>query len=256
MKKTSIREAIPKSVREKVLRRLRVDSKTAKKARKEPHIVGRMTPKKSANNDPIARGFQKKNLKENEKQLIIKIVESIVSFGLGGWKQDGDNLINESGRSIDSKKWESKDGELQLNGEKINLDTDKLYRLKEIVEQDFEDEWGDDTSGLEAFDEEQVEATLKEIVKKVEDIQQLANSLTEMSPTLYELHSRWIYNLVSVMHLFVPNMDFLSLKTNYDLNEMLNDPDGREKLRKEIERLYEHNTKRAAQHIKRISKFI
>lgn len=143
MKKIPINESLPKSVRERLYDRLRNTCKgTGRKsleiARKERSMMGKMLPKKPADHTNVPKFRQKKRISkmaEEDKNLLSMIVGQLISVSMGGWHEENDRFVNESGRSASAEYWRLEDGQLILKeSEKIKLDTDRLHDFRQQIE--------------------------------------------------------------------------------------------------------------------------
>ena len=156
MSKTTkkIDESLPKSTRERILRKFRPKVKSPKKARKEPHMKGRIVPKKSGDNDPrrnnpwvgealdfflgnVGKKIEDLPLDDYDKEGLFESTNHLIAVSMGGWsKKDGEEehpvYINESGREAKSINWVlNEDGTLSpQNGATIDLDTEWLHALR------------------------------------------------------------------------------------------------------------------------------
>lgn len=154
---TKIDESLPKSARERVLRKIRPDVKSPKKARKEPHMKGRVIPKKGGDNDPRrnnpwvgeALDFFLNNMGEKiedlplddyDKEGLFEATNHLIAVNMGGWSeatiQDGEDehpiYINESGRQAKPSNWVlNENGTLSpKNGKMVDINTEWLHTLR------------------------------------------------------------------------------------------------------------------------------
>jgi hypothetical protein len=154
-KKIDISEALPKSTRERILRKLRPKIKSPKKARKEPQMSGRVVPKKQGDNDPrrnnprvgealefftnnMHTSVESLSLDEYDKEGLLEATNHLIGVTMGGWSEavieDTEEAIyvNESGRIAKPENWTlNEDGTLSSkDGEAIEIDTDWLHALR------------------------------------------------------------------------------------------------------------------------------
>jgi hypothetical protein len=64
-----------------------------------------------------------------------QLLGHMMSASLGGWKDNGLYLVNESGNCASKRHWDIKDGKLILkdNQTKPNFDIDKLWRIRSLI---------------------------------------------------------------------------------------------------------------------------
>jgi hypothetical protein len=147
--------AIPKSVRERLHRKIRLTNRgrtTARKAKGSVSFVGRVVPKKGADNDPIPK-FRQEEVREEILRLIkadsisqaisemderfvqpILIgIRKLIVIQLEGWQKDGDKFIHESGISVVAKGYELRDGKLVVEGKK-HFPFDRLIEIRKHLE--------------------------------------------------------------------------------------------------------------------------
>lgn len=153
-KKIDITEATPKSTRERILRKIRPKVKSPKKARKEPHMKGRVVPKKSGDNDPTRNNpwvgvleFFTNNMHarveslpidEYDKEELLEATNHLIGVSMGGWSEavieDTEEAVyvNESGRIVKPENWTlNEDGTLSSKGGNvIEIDSDWLHALR------------------------------------------------------------------------------------------------------------------------------
>ena len=161
-----IPEATPKSTREKLYRTTRRTLKSRKKTHlRKAHMAGRITPKKSGNNDPHRGGnrlvnepsldiqesiyFLRDNLQFSGGQLksavqdfkfrnsLNRLTGHMVATRLGGWKEQGGKYINDSGREASKKNWIlTEEGRLKTRrGVLPTYDVDWLLEVQRYCEQ-------------------------------------------------------------------------------------------------------------------------
>lgn len=147
--KNNIEEALPKSTRERIYRKLRPKVKSPKKARKEPQMKGRIMPKKTGDNDPrrnnpwVGEALEYlvavndgnasyESLDEESRDVLLEFVNHMIAVGMGGWRESEDGYENESGHYARSESWLlNEDGTLSLKkGGKAEFDSDLLHKLR------------------------------------------------------------------------------------------------------------------------------
>jgi hypothetical protein len=155
--------ATPKSTKERIFRQLRKDTSHRDHRPKKRSLGAAIRAKvgKSGNNDPhsnrprlhneLGEGlkyavvFLRDNVKKTGNELndsvndfeykedLKKLVQHLISAGLGGWKRQGDHYINESGHTAYKENWElSKDGRLipKSSGKVPDYGIDKLLEIR------------------------------------------------------------------------------------------------------------------------------
>jgi len=118
-------------------------------------MIGKVVPKKHADNDPIptfrqAEEFVLKLIKApvNEVKNVIESMneESIDMVGhinrrlmlmtMNGWSQEDGKISHDSGISVESDRFMVEDGYVivKKNGKRLNVDTGRLHYIRETVD--------------------------------------------------------------------------------------------------------------------------
>ena len=156
----TVSESTPKSTHERVLRHIRIKDPASGKGKQ---MAGRITPKKTGNNDPTRGGKKEKRYSKEmeesilflhnamtkkitqeevsnfpQKALLSELVNHLIAVGLGGWREEEDGegklrFINESGHVASPNLWKlTKEGKLQSGRNVANWDLDKLFEIREM----------------------------------------------------------------------------------------------------------------------------
>jgi hypothetical protein len=157
-----INEATPKSTHERLMRHTR-HRKVTPRAKSMP---GKVTPKKTGNNDPhrggnpvlhnqipnnmvesvvklskllVAEESAVPNLlaEEPNRDLLRRIINHMIYVGLGGWHKDGEYYINEHEYRVPTTRWNLSEGGRLVakeTGKPLNCNLDKLHKLKRLIE--------------------------------------------------------------------------------------------------------------------------
>jgi len=147
--------AIPKSVRERLHRKLRLTNrgrKTARKAQHDVSMTGRAIPKKSADNDPIpdfrqlkemfdslygASGGRFNSIAESTDdetwRYMLPVINKLILLNMGGWSAADNGSIHESGIKYIGE-CDADGFIIDSRGRRLNMDVERLHSMKHIAE--------------------------------------------------------------------------------------------------------------------------
>lgn len=162
-KSGTVAEASPKSTREKILRSVRHTIRHKRKNNphhlRNPNMLDRVRPEKSANNDPRRGGnrihnerpieiqeslvFIRNNLSTTGQALreaigsfgfpdtLRKLVKMLIATRLGGWRESGDYYVNEDGSVASKHNWDlMEDGHLKPHNRTKPVEYDISWLLE------------------------------------------------------------------------------------------------------------------------------
>jgi len=158
-KDKDIDESMPKSALERVHRTVR----PRKKRVKNRFMLGRIMPRKNANNDPGRTGnrthmdkanateaveFVRDNLGKSGAGLsealdvvrdldgLHSLVSHVVAVRLGGWRERGGEFVNESGRTASPAHWSLQEDRLvsRYSGQRAPFDLDWFLEVRSMID--------------------------------------------------------------------------------------------------------------------------
>lgn len=153
-----INETLPKSTLERIYRRIRRTGQKARKiksptvAQKRKDMVGKITPKKSADNDPHSPWvesvlFVLNNLgnkqafqESDDPGPLLDIIDYLIAIQLGGWEPTEEGFVNKSGRVVSEENWNLDNGKLVAKSNSFRFDTDQLHEIRKLLEDKLQEE--------------------------------------------------------------------------------------------------------------------
>lgn len=70
----------------------------------------------------------------SNKEGLLELVESLIAVNMGGWRDEGQFYINESGRIVDKDRWDLLEGRLAIKGgQPLNGDVEWLHQIRKTL---------------------------------------------------------------------------------------------------------------------------